>query len=223
MELTNEWYSSVEVAEILKINVQTINRNIRLGIIANIKTVNRKNFIHKDEVLKLYQEQQEKEKILKECYTLSEAAEKLGKSKRAVTNMIYRKNFTTAVNFDGKSYISKKEIHEMMDCFIGTLRVYEVAEKYNMLGSDVTYLAENNLVRAEYKNAIWYINIESLEKTLKEIEEGFLLTSYKDITRRHLEAFQKGVTGISVDKASMILNLSRGTIRRYIRSGIVSA
>lgn len=223
MELTNEWYSSVEVAEILKINAQTINRNIRLGIISNIKTVNRKNFIHKDEVLKLYQEQQEKEKILKECYTLSEAAEKLGKTKGAVTNMIYRKNFTTAVNFGGKSYISKKEIHEMMDCFVGTLRVYEVAEKYNMLGSDVTYLAENNLVRAEYKNSIWYINIESLEKTLKEIEEGFLLASYKDITRRHLEAFQKGVVGISVDKASMILNLSRGTIRGYIRSGIVSA
>ena len=27
---------------------------------------------------------------------------------------------------------SKKEIHEMMDCFVGTLRVYEVAEKYNI-------------------------------------------------------------------------------------------
>ena len=110
----------------------------------------------------------------------------------------------------------------MMECFVGTLRVYEVAKKYNMLGSDVRYLAENNLVKAEYKNSIWYINIESLEKTLKEIEEGFLLESHKDITRNHLEAFQRDVIGISVERASNILNLSKGTIRGYIRSGIVT-
>lgn len=223
MQLTNEWYEAKEVAEILKMNWQAVNRNIRLGIITNIKTVNRKNFIHKDEILKLYQEKQEREKILKEFYTLSEASEKLGKTKRAVTNMIYRNSIKTAINLDGKSYISKKEIHEMMECFVGTLRVYEVAKKYNMLGSDVRYLAENNLVKAEYKNSIWYINIESLEKTLKEIEEGFLLESHKDITRNHLEAFQRDVIGISVERASNILNLSKGTIRGYIRSGIVSA
>lgn len=219
MNLDKEWYTTAEVAEILEIQKQSINRDIRNNYITNVKQINKKNYIHRDAILEMFRDKE----MLKEYYTAKEAAEKLGKTSAAMRNMIYRKTLKTAISYRGASYVKKDEIHSQMNCFCDTLRVHEVVDKYDLAGADVTYMAESGIVESTRMNKIWYLNVKSLEEAIEKIQSAFCLDKTSDITKTHLIAFQNGANGLKVEEASERLGLSTGVIRGYIRSGEVKA
>lgn len=219
MCLDKEWYTVVEVSEILDIQKQSINRDIRNNYITNVKQINKKNYIHRDAILEMLQDKE----MLKEYYTAKEAAEKLGKTPAAIRNMVYRKTLKTAISYRGVSYVKKDEIHSHMNYFCDTLRVHEIEDKYDIAKADVTYMAESGIVESTRINKIWYLNVRSLEETIKEIQSAFCLDKPSDITRTYLIAFQNGANGLKVEEVSKRLGISTGAIRMYIRSGDVKA
>lgn len=58
MIFNEEWYSVEDMSKITKIDVQGIRRDIRLGLIKDIKQENKKYYIHRDVVSAMFKEQE---------------------------------------------------------------------------------------------------------------------------------------------------------------------
>lgn len=219
MIFNEEWYSVEDMSKITKIDVQGIRRDIRLGLITNIKMEKNKYYIHRDVVSVMFEEQEK----LKDYYTTKEAAEILGKSYGAVGTMITRNTIKTAIRHRNLTYIRKDEIDAFKEYFIGTINREKAAKKYGLIGADLTYILENDLVKAKRLNDKWYINEESLDKFIDNVKHEFDLCKSSDITRRHIEGIISGVRGIEVQEAVEILGINQQTLRGYIRNGEVKA
>ena len=218
MIFNEEWYRVEDMLKITKIDVQGIRRDIRLGLIKDIKQENKKYYIHRD-VVSSYVQRTRKIKRLSQT---KEAAEILGKTQKAIATMITRNTIKTAIRYRNLAYIRKDEIDEFKEYFIGTINREAAAKKYGLIGVDLTYILENDL-KAKRLNDKWYINEGSLDNFIDSVKHEFDLCKSSDITRRHIEGIISGVRGIEVQEAVEILGINQQTLRGYIRNGEVKA
>ena len=213
-----EWFTIKEVVDIVGYNQQKIARLVRNGNITNVKKEGKRVFIHKESVIGIVKINNK----LKDYYSQAIAAEKIGKTKHALGNMIYRNQFKDTFFLNGTTYVSKAEVDSWGN-ISDTISLNEAYREYKILTEDIKLMIEKKLLKANQINGYWYIKKESIESLIEDIRRKLNLDKNYNIVKSVIDAYIDDFTGYPIEVMADTVGMSLGQIRKLVREGKVKA
>lgn len=211
MDLKKEWYSIEETSNIVGLSRDIIRRDIRQGLIVNVKRPDKRSIlINKEEVSSIFD-------LLNNYYTTEQTKKIMNKSAKFVIGMASTVEIKTRTRRK-TVYFEKNKVHEITEFLKNTVTLEDAKRKYNLAEHYVRYLIDEELVKTMNINKKDYIDITSMNDTLKKVQDDFYLNGISDITLSHLKAFKNGHKGKSVEMVSEELEIRSGTLLEYIRN-----